>query len=282
MIPPLPGLHPSTPNKSSYLKRPRQPFPLRVPLRHPHRYVALARVRQTELACDRGPRPPHPSPHALVRRHTFIGSGGDVAGLDRVPARRLCLHQDGAALRPGSARTSVPGAGASRPLEAGGEFRHGEIPLPLPSSVDRSRTPPNGAPAPTPDAGASAVVGGGPILIAGPPSCPAPRPHAAMPAPPVRSLATRRFDPDAALLTSDAGVPHTATELTARAFVRSRPMRTRLSASPNAGRWPPDFPHRHPCAAARRHTYCPPGGDRPKERPMTVQSKGRAEQPVEP
>ena len=43
-----------------------------------------------------------------------------------------------------------------------------------------------------------------------------------MPAPPVRSLATRRFDPDAALLTSDAGVPHTATELTARAFVRSR------------------------------------------------------------
>ena len=46
-----------------------------------------------------------------------------------------------------------------------------------------------------------------------------------MPAPPVRSLATRRFDPDAAFLTSDAGVPHTAIELTARAFVRSAAIR---------------------------------------------------------
>ena len=103
--------------------------------------------------------------------------------------------------------------------------RHGEIPLALPSTVARSRTPPNGAPAPTPAAGAPAVAGGGPIPIAGPASRPAPRPHAAMPAPPVRSLATRRFDPDAALLTSDAGVPHTAIELTARAFVRSAAIR---------------------------------------------------------
>ena len=36
---------------------------------------------------------------------------------------------------------------------------------------------------------------------------------------------TRCFDPDAALLTSDAGVPHTATELTARTVVRSAAIR---------------------------------------------------------
>ena len=62
MKPPLPSRHPSTPNKSSdlihTLQRPGQPLPHRIALRHPHRHVALARVRQSELARDRGPRPP--------------------------------------------------------------------------------------------------------------------------------------------------------------------------------------------------------------------------------